>query len=90
MPVRRVADGIAGGAFDGGEHVEHPVFPGVVLSDGLEKAVVVGLGADDMATEVEDGDAEQVFFYQVADIEDAAGAAIAIVRRGGCFRTDGG
>ncbi len=74
-------EGVAGGRFDGREHVKHPVFPGVVLAHGLQQAVVVRLGAHDIAAQVEHGDVEQTFLDQVEDVDDAPGAAVAVVER---------
>ncbi len=63
--LEQVADGEdaagrpGGGGLDGGEHEENPSFPRAVLGDAAEEAVIVGFVLDEVATEVEDADAEQ-------------------------------
>jgi hypothetical protein len=72
-------DAGGGGLLDGGEHVEHPVLPGVTLAGFLQQAVIVGLGVRDVAGKVEYGDVEQALLDEVEHIDDAPGAAVAIV-----------
>lgn len=74
-------DGFARGLFDRGQHVEHPFLPSIVLTHGLQQAVVVRLGLHDIAAEVKHGDIQQPLLDQLQHVDDAAGAAVAIVER---------
>jgi len=47
----------------------------------LQEAVIIGFGSDDVAAEVEHRDVKQSLLDEVQHIDDATGAAIAIIER---------
>ena len=60
-------DRIASGSFNGGEHVKHPLLPSIAFAHGLQQAVIVRLGAHDMAAEIE-------------HVDNAPGAAVTVLK----------
>jgi Tfp pilus assembly protein PilN len=72
---------VSGGLLDGVQQVEDPVFPRILIAHRLKQAVVVGLGAYDVAAQVEHRNVEQAFLDQIQHVEDAPGAAVAVVER---------
>lgn len=76
---------LAGRLFHAGEHVQQPGFPGAGVAHGLQVVVIVGFVVRDEPAEVEHRDIEQAFQHQVQNVENAAGAAVAVVKRMDAF-----
>lgn len=85
--LKRLLDGTDGlDAFGGGvlhhvQHVEHPVLPGVLFPHGLQQPVILSLGLNDPAAQIQHGDVQQALFHEVKDIQDAPRAAVPVIER---------
>lgn len=72
-PVRCLTDSV--------QHVEDPLLPGALRRDRQKPVIIGPLVADDVSTEVKDGNVQQALVDQVEQIENPAGATIAINER---------
>lgn len=70
--------GPLGGGFHGIEKVENPSFPVVVFRDASQESVVVCLGAENVAAEIEDGQGKKALLNEVEDVDNASCATVAI------------
>ncbi|MNJ49385.1 hypothetical protein D3C77_446110 [compost metagenome] len=61
------------------EHVEQPGLPVTCVTHRLQFAVVAPLVLDKVAAEIEHRQVEQPLSHQIEQVEDAAGAAIAVI-----------
>ena len=77
---------LGGGLLHGVQHVQHPVFPVVIVTHGLQQVVIVGLGAHDVLAQVQHRYVEQPLFHQIQHIQDAPGAAVAVIKRVDAFK----
>src|SRR5688572_14431732 len=73
------ADGFSGGLLDRCEHVENPLFPHTAVAHTLQQPIVVGFGAHNVPAQIEHGNVEQPLLHEVEDVDDSAGAPIAII-----------
>ena len=73
--------GLAGSFFDATKHVKYPRFPCSIFANGLQPAIIMRSGPDDVTAEIKNGQIEQTVLDEIKQIQNAAGSSIAVVKR---------
>jgi hypothetical protein len=75
------SEGVSRCLFDAGQDVQHPLLPRGLCRDGEQEAVVVVLGVDDVARQVQNRQPKKACVYQHQHVEDSAGSAVPVGER---------